>query len=146
MSPEFTVRIDNWPAVREAACRVRYAVFVEEQQVPPEIELDEWDAASEHAIATDAGGRVIATGRLLPDGHIGRMAVLRDWRGRGVGAAVLATLLARATELGMPNAILNAQTHARSFYARFGFTQTGSEFMEADIPHVAMTRRLDVRK
>ncbi|NJN40711.1 MAG: GNAT family N-acetyltransferase [Gammaproteobacteria bacterium] len=146
MSRDFSVRIESWPAAREAACRVRYTVFVEEQQVPPEIELDEWDAASEHAIATDASGRAIATGRLLPDGHIGRMAVLRDWRGCGVGAAVLAALLARAGELGIRDAILNAQTHARGFYARFGFAQTGAEFMEAGIPHITMALRLDARK
>ena len=145
MSPEFSVRIEKWPTAREAACHVRFVVFVEEQQVSPEIELDEWDAASDHAIATDASGRAIATGRLLPDGHIGRMAVLRDWRGHGVGAAVLAALLERATELGMQHAILNAQTHARGFYARFGFTQTGAEFMEAGIPHVGMVLRLDAR-
>ncbi|MGB8437088.1 MAG: GNAT family N-acetyltransferase [Burkholderiales bacterium] len=118
-------------------------MFVEEQSVPPEIELDEWDSVSDHALATDDTGRVIATGRLLPDGHIGRMAVLKPWRGKGVGATILAALLARAAERRMPCVMLNAQTHARGFYARFGFTQVGAEFMEAGIPHVAMERRLD---
>lgn len=124
---------------------MRFAVFVEEQGVPAEIELDEWDAASEHAIAADAAGRPIATGRLLPDGHVGRMAVLPNWRGRGVGAAVLEALLARAVARGMERAVLNAQTQAREFYARFGFTQVGDEFMEAGIPHVTMARRLKER-
>lgn len=111
--------------------------------MPPDIELDEWDAASDHAIATDDRGLVIATGRLLPDGHVGRMAVLLEWRGQGVGAAVLAALVTRASERGMRRVILNAQTHARGFYARFGFAQIGAEFMEAGIPHVAMEQRLD---
>ena len=124
---------------------MRFAVFVEEQGVPAEIELDEWDAASEHAIAADAAGRPIATGRLLPDGHVGRMAVLPNWRGRGVGAAVLEALLARAVARGMERAVLNAQTQAREFYARFGFTQVSDEFMEAGIPHVTMERRLGER-
>lgn len=122
---------------------MRFAVFVEEQGVPPEIELDEWDAASDHALAIDETGRTIATGRLLADGHVGRMAVLREWRGRGVGAAVLEALLARARDRGMKRAVLNAQTHAQGFYARFGFTRIGAEFMEAGIPHVSMERHLD---
>jgi len=124
---------------------VRFAVFVEEQGVPAEIELDEWDAPSEHAIAVDVAGRPIATGRLLPDGHVARMAVLPNWRGRGVGAAVLDALLARAVARGMERAVLNAQTQAREFYARFGFIQVSDEFMEAGIPHVTMERRLGER-
>jgi hypothetical protein len=143
MQPSCAVRILSWADAREDAGRVRFAVFVEEQCVPPEIELDEWDSASDHALATDDTGRVIATGRLLPDGHIGRMAVLQQWRGQGVGAKILATLLGRAAERGMKCVMLNAQTQARGFYARFGFTQVGAEFMEAGIPHVAMERRLD---
>lgn len=145
MASAYSVRILSWADAREAACRVRFAVFVEEQRVPPDIELDEWDAASDHALATDEAGRTIATGRLLPDGHVGRMAVLQDWRGRGVGAAIMAALLARATERGMKRLVLNAQIHARDFYARFGFTQFGAEFVEAGIPHVAMELRLDGR-
>jgi hypothetical protein len=143
MQPSCAVRILSWADAREDAGRVRFAVFVEEQCVPPEIELDEWDSASDHALATDDTGRVIATGRLLPDGHIGRMAVLQQWRGQGVGAKILATLLGRAAERGMKCVMLNAQTQARGFYVRFGFTQVGAEFMEAGIPHVAMERRLD---
>ncbi len=143
MQSSCSVRILSWADAREDACSVRFTVFVEEQCVPPEIELDEWDSASDHALVTDDTGRVIATGRLLPDGHIGRMAVLREWRGQGVGAAILAVLLARAAERGMTCVALNAQTHARGFYAKFGFTQIGAEFMEAGIPHVAMERRLD---
>ena len=141
---DFSVRILGWQDAREEACRVRFVVFVEEQHVPPEIELDEWDDASDHALAIDATGRTIATGRLLPDGHVGRMAVLPAWRGLGVGAAVLEALIARAAERGLARVVLNAQTQARGFYARFGFAQRGEEFMEAGIPHVVMERRLDI--
>jgi len=145
MSRHFSVRIESWSTAREEACRIRFAVFVAEQQVPPEIELDEWDADSDHALATDEFGRTIATGRLLLDGHIGRMAVLREWRGQGAGAAILMALLSRATERGMERVVLNAQTHACGFYARFGFTQFGDEFMEAGIPHVEMELHIGPR-
>jgi predicted GNAT family N-acyltransferase len=141
MSTAYSVRIMSWETAREAACRIRFAVFVEEQRVPPEIELDEWDEASDHVIAVDAAGQAIATARLLPDGHIGRMAVVPPWRGRGVGAAMLEALVTRARARGFTRLLLNAQTQARGFYARSGFAQVGEEFMEAGIPHVVMERR-----
>jgi predicted GNAT family N-acyltransferase len=121
---------------------VREAVFVVEQGVPPEIERDDWDSRCDHALAIDSAGRVVGTGRLLPDGHIGRMAVLADCRGRGVGGLILAALVARAGERGMRRVVLNAQTHAAPFYARHGFVALGAEFVEAGIPHVAMARAL----
>jgi predicted GNAT family N-acyltransferase len=132
----------SWSDAAPKATRIRELVFVREQAVPPEIELDEWDACSDHALAFAPDGAAIGTGRLLPDGHIGRMAVLREWRGRGVGAALMTALLDRAAIRGMRRVLLNAQTHAAPFYARFGFTAFGSEFMEAGIPHVAMERAL----
>jgi len=122
--------------------RVREAVFVVEQGVPLEIERDDWDPRSDHALAVAADGRVVGTGRLLPDGHIGRMAVLPGWRKRGVGARILNALMERARERGIKRIVLNAQTHAAPFYVRHGFVAFGDEFMEAGIPHVAMAREL----
>jgi predicted GNAT family N-acyltransferase len=142
MNDPISIRILVWPDARTSAMGVREAVFVVEQGVPAEIELDEWDPESEHALAFAPGGRVVGTGRLLPDGHIGRMAVLRDWRGRGVGGAILTALVDRAAVRGMRRLVLNAQTHAVPFYARHGFAAFGDEFMEAEIPHVAMAREL----
>src|SRR4249920_1757538 len=142
MTHPISIRILPWAAARVDAIRVREAVFVVEQRVPAEIELDEWDPQSDHALAVEPGGDVVGTGRLLPDGHVGRMAVLRDWRGRGVGGTILAALVGRAAERGMTRLVLNAQTHAVPFYARYGFAVFGDEFMEADIPHVAMARDL----
>jgi predicted GNAT family N-acyltransferase len=142
MIDAISIRIVSWPDARTDAMRVREAVFVVEQGVPPEIELDEWDPQCDHAVAFAPHGRVVGTGRLLPDGHIGRMAVLREWRGRGVGSAILAALVERAAARGMKRLVLNAQTHAAPFYARHGFVAFGDEFMEADIPHVAMARDL----
>ncbi|MCX7891812.1 MAG: GNAT family N-acetyltransferase [Burkholderiales bacterium] len=138
----FAVRILPWAVARPGARAVREAVFVREQGVPIELEWDELDASCEHALATDAGGAVIGTGRLLPDGRIGRMAVLAEWRGLGVGAAILAALVARALERDMRRVTLHAQTHAAGFYAKLGFTTIGETFMEAGIPHVAMAREL----
>lgn len=137
----FAVRRADWNADRERLRQVREAVFVREQQVPLELEWDEMDEVCLHVLA-EAEGRPIGTGRLLPDGHIGRMAVLAPWRGRGVGMALLQELLAEALERGMPGVALNAQVHARAFYERQGFRAQGDEFMEAGIPHVRMYRPL----
>jgi len=135
------LRLADWDSLREHARAVRYAVFVVEQRVPVELEWDEMDAVSWHAVAYDAAGNPIGTGRLLPDGHIGRMAVLKSSRGAGVGGAILEGLVCKAAELGYGELVLNSQTAAMPFYARFGFTPEGEEFMEAGIPHRAMRRK-----
>jgi predicted GNAT family N-acyltransferase len=142
MIDAISIRIVPWPEARQDAMSVREAVFVVEQGVPAEIELDEWDPQCDHALAFEPGGRAVGTGRLLPDGHIGRIAVLREWRGRGVGGAILAALIDRAVARGMRRIVLNAQTHAVPFYARYGFAPFGDEFVEAEIPHIAMAREL----
>jgi predicted GNAT family N-acyltransferase len=121
---------------------VRRAVFIEEQAIPEDMEWDEFDAVCRHAIAEDANGNAVGCGRLLPDGHIGRMAVLRDWRGRGVGAALLVHLMDLARSRGHSRAILEAQTRAMPFYVRHGFAAAGDEYLEAGIPHRTMTRAL----
>lgn len=142
MNTRVHVRILPWSDARAEARRIRETVFVAEQGVPSDIELDDWDERCEHALAYDAGGRAVGTGRLLPDGHIGRMAVLREARGQGVGGRVLEALIERARERGMRRVALNAQTHAAPFYARYGFAVVGETFMEAGIAHVAMERDL----
>jgi predicted GNAT family N-acyltransferase len=137
-----TIRLARWSEVRDVARAIRYTVFVEEQGVPVELEWDEWDEPSWHALAVADDGTALATGRLLPDGHIGRMAVMKTARGTGVGAKVLDALIAKAIELGYAELVLNAQTHAAPFYLRAGFTQVGDAFEEAGIPHVEMRRHL----
>ncbi|NWK44395.1 GNAT family N-acetyltransferase [Ralstonia pickettii] len=136
------VVVARWDAVREEARAIRYDVFVIEQGVPVELEWDEWDDQCWHALAHDTAGRAVATGRLLPDGHIGRMAVRKEARGTGVGARVLEALIDKALSLGYRELILNAQTHAMPFYARAGFAAEGEEFEEAGIPHRTMRRVL----
>ena len=121
MPAPFTIRIMTWAEALPLARPVREKVFVEEQKVSREDEWDDWDEPSDHAVALDAGGNPVGTARLLPDGRIGRMAVLKEWRGKRVGAA-----------------LLHAQTHAAGFYRKFGFSERGGEFLEAGIPHVEM--------
>ena len=137
------VRIElmSWEQARADASPIRFTVFCEEQGVAREIELDEQDALSIHAVAYE-DGKPVATGRLLPDGHIGRMAVLKDWRGRGIGGLMLARLIERAKERGDREVVLSAQIHAAAFYAEHGFVAHGEEYMEAGIRHQEMRRRL----
>jgi predicted GNAT family N-acyltransferase len=137
------LRIDlmPWSKAREEASRIRFAVFVEEQRVPREIELDARDAECIHALAR-LDGRAVGTGRLLPDAHIGRMAVLKECRAMGVGSRILESLVQRARERGDREVVLSAQVHALAFYARHGFSAFGEAYEEAGIPHQDMRRRL----
>ena len=134
-------QIMGWEEARAEAGPIRFVVFVDEQKVPVEMELDEHDAVCVHVIARSEG-RAVGTGRLLPDGHIGRMAVLKAWRGRGVGAAMLNALVGAARERGDKDVVLSAQTHARGFYMKFGFSSEGPEYPDAGIPHQAMRKKL----
>jgi predicted GNAT family N-acyltransferase len=138
VSEQFRVRVTDWGSDAPALQFVRRTVFIDEQRVPENLEWDAIDTACVHALAEDAHGAPIGCGRLLPDGHIGRMAVLAAWRGRGVGAALLTTLVQRARERGDVRVVLNAQTQAMPFYARHGFAPEGPPFEEAGIPHQAM--------
>jgi len=117
---------------------VRDAVFVQEQRVPVEIERDALDPACHHVIARDGEGRPIGTGRLTPDGRIGRMAVLPEWRNRRVGEALLKALLAQARELRWNEVTLHAQVPAMALYARQGFLPYGDRFVEAGLDHQSM--------
>lgn len=135
------VELLSWDEARAHAAPIRFTVFVEEQGVPAEIELDEHDAACVHAVAFD-GERAVGTGRLLPDGHIGRMAVLREFRNQGVGAGMLQRLVETAREQGFAEVALSAQIRAANFYRRHGFFEEGPEYMEAGIRHQAMRRKL----
>jgi predicted GNAT family N-acyltransferase len=131
----------TWREARDQLSAVRRAVFVVEQCVPEDLEWDEHDPDAVHVLASNAARTPIGTGRLLPDGRIGRMAVLSVWRGRGIGSAILQSLLDAARELGYMELKLHAQTHALDFYAKHGFAAAGDEFIEAGIPHRAMFLR-----
>ena len=130
---------------RRAAYAVRVRVFVQEQGVPYEEELDVEDKRATHAIAIlDEKG--VGTGRLVRDGageaRVGRMAVDADWWGRGIGGRILEALEEAARGLGMAEAVLHAQTYVRGFYAGHGYVEEGEVFREVGIEHVRMRKRL----
>ena len=136
------IELMPWESARAEASRIRFRVFVEEQGVPRAIELDELDPVCVHALAYDDGGIPIGTGRLLPDAHIGRMAVLEQWRRRGVGSRILESLIEKARARGDREILLSAQVHAVEFYRAHGFQPVGEIYEEAGIPHRNMRRAL----
>jgi predicted GNAT family N-acyltransferase len=135
------IELMPWESARAQASAIRLAVFVEEQGVPREIEMDEIDAQCVHALAFE-DGKAVGTGRLLPDGHIGRMAILKPWRGRGIGSAILHRLIEAARRRGDREVMLSAQVHAVEFYRAHGFETEGEVYEEAGIAHQAMIRAL----
>ncbi|MGJ7615311.1 MULTISPECIES: YbgC/FadM family acyl-CoA thioesterase [unclassified Variovorax] len=141
-----TVETGEWAALGEGAGALRRAVFIEEQNIPESLEWDAHDPVVLHAVARNRLGQVIATGRLLhaEDGvsHIGRMAVHRNLRSGGHGAAVVRVLEEAAQARGDREVALNAQRSAERFYARLGYAVHGEGFEEAGIPHIEMRRAL----
>jgi predicted GNAT family N-acyltransferase len=140
---QYDIRFGDWSTLNADAKAIRFEVFVEEQKVPAELEMDHMDAVCLHAVAYDAAGIPVGTGRLLPDGHIGRMAVRKSGRGTGVGGALLQGLMAQAKARGDRQVVLSSQSHAAPFYERHGFTIEGDEFFEAGIAHINMQYNFD---
>jgi len=136
------IRTGAWAEHQAAAQAIRYAVFVIEQKIPAELEWDEMDAQCLHAVAYDENGISLGTGRLLPDGHVGRMAVKKNARSLGVGGSLLNALVELARVRGDKRVMLNAQASAEAFYAAHGFARDGAEFMEAGIAHISMAKDL----
>jgi predicted GNAT family N-acyltransferase len=136
----FNVEIAEWSREdqRTALLDLRGIVFIQEQGVPEPRERDGLDPDCQHVLARDEAGRPIGCGRLTPAHKIGRMAVLQEWRGRGVGVALLRELIARARSQGWPDVALDAQVSAIGFYERAGFIAHGEEFEDAGLAHRAM--------
>ncbi|MGW0420400.1 GNAT family N-acetyltransferase [Streptomyces sp. NPDC003015] len=151
----YAVRVAEDPADREACFAVRKEVFVGEQGVPEDIEYDAYDAVAVHVLAVREDGVPLGTGRLLfgeaaagktggdaSVGSLGRLAVTREARGLGVGAALVRAVEEAARARGLAAVDLHAQTHALGFYERLGYVAYGLEFPDAGIPHRAMRRVL----
>ena len=142
---DLTIKLVDTETEMEGALGVRFRVFVSEQQVPMEEELDEIAASATHAIAIH-NGQVIATGRVFyrdedSAARIGRMAVDSDWRRHGIGGRLLKFLEQEATKQGVTTYVLNAQVYVKDFYAANGYEERGEEFLEADIVHILMRKQ-----
>lgn len=141
MSAEFQVLQVTWESHAPQLTAIRQEVFVEEQEVDPAFEWDEIDAVAVHLLAL-SGDQPIGCGRIIDFKKIGRMAVIKPWRGRGVGQALLDKAIAICQEAGGELVKLTAQTHAITFYAQAGFVATSGVYQDANIPHVDMQLQL----
>lgn len=141
----FTIEQTDWTRDAARLGAIRRHVFIDEQGVPEDLEWDAADATATHFLALTIEGQPVGCARLLPDGHIGRMAVLPDWRGQGVGRALLSVALATARRKGLALIRLSAQAQAVHFYLQAGFTVVGDLYQEAGIPHVTMQKSLSDR-
>ena len=121
---------------------IREAVFIREQGVPAELEWDGLDEGARHALALSHQGNAIGCGRMFANGHIGRIAVLPQWRKQKVGTAIMEALLDYARAQDYKQVDVDAQTHAVPFYHSFGFSEQGKEFLDAGLPHIKMTLKL----
>lgn len=133
------VRLADWHKDNADIRRIREAVFIAEQCVPPELEWDADDDSAVHFLAME-GDYAIGTARLLTDGQIGRVSVLKDWRGLKVGDALMQAIIVEAQNRDLKQQMLSAQVQATPFYERLGFKVVSEEFLEAGIPHVDMVR------
>ena len=133
------VRIADWHKDNADLRRIRERVFIDEQGVSPEQEWDSLDAGAIHFLAEE-DDFAMGTARLLPDGCIGRVSVLKEWRGLKVGEALMNAAIAEAERRGLKQQTLTAQVHAARFYERLGFKPVSDEFIEAGIPHIDMLR------
>jgi predicted GNAT family N-acyltransferase len=131
----------KWQDMESHLRRIRTTVFIEEQNVPEEMEWDEYDETCTHVIV-EINGDYVATGRLLEVGQIGRMAVLKSYREMGIGSKVLEKLLSIAKSIGMKTIFLNAQLDAIGFYRKYGFEEEGNIFDDAGILHRKMKKML----
>lgn len=140
------VAVGDWVALSEGARAVRHAVFVREQQIPLALEQDNADATAIHVAVRNRLGMTVATGRLLQAepgvGKIGRLAVTRVLRGRGLGLVALQALMKAAAERGDHEVMLHAQSSAIDFYVKQGFVPRGDAFVEAGISHQEMVLNL----
>lgn len=140
--PPFTVSEARLPDDLPAIEAIRRQVFIEEQGIPARLEWDGQDTDCRHVLALTSRERAVGTGRLDPDGRIGRLAVLEPWRGQGIGSAILAALVGIARQRCYRKVSLHAQLGASGFYCKAGFREIGAPFVEAGIRHVNMEKSL----
>ena len=142
MNRKFTVSLVSWHDGEPLLKSVRKAVFIDEQSISPELEWDGLDEECRHALVLSSQGEAIGCGRMMADGHIGRIAVLPAWRKQKVGTAIMEALLGYARAHGYPQVDVDAQTYAVPFYQAFDFAPEGEVFQDAGLPHIKMRREL----
>jgi len=142
MGNPFTVSLVGWHDGEPLLKSIREAVFIREQGIPAELEWDGSDESCRHALALSHQGDAIGCGRMQPNGHIGRISVLPQWRKQKVGTAIMEALLDYARAHDYKQVDVDAQTYALPFYRSFGFSEQGDEFMDAGLPHIKMTMKL----
>jgi len=142
MKNNFTIRSATWNNDSAAIKAVRHAVFIQEQEVPEELESDQFDADSAYVLAEAKDGQAIGCARLQPNGKVTRIAVLEKWRRLGVGSEMLKELISMAKRRQQKTLYMHAQVQAKALYEAFEFKSSGDVFTEAGIEHVKMTRDL----
>jgi len=140
--PMLQAEAGDWAALAEPARALRAEVFIHEQGVPPELEWDDRDAQSRHVLLRNRLGMALGCGRVLPDGHVGRVAIARSMRGCGAGRVLMSALVAEAARAGHAEVEISAQVAAEGFYRRMGFVAEGETYQEAGLPHRHMRLRL----
>lgn len=138
MKDNFTIQNVSWQTHQSHLIQVRTQVFIQEQQVPIALEWDGLDERAQHLLAFDSDGLAIGCARLLGEGCIGRMAVIKAWRGLAVGTALLNEALSVYRQEGVQTITLSAQIHAKTFYEKSGFTVCSAPYLDANILHVDM--------
>lgn len=139
---KLTAKQGTWQQLDEACHQIRHKVFVEEQDIPAKDELDDKDATSEHFLLL-INERPVATARLTQDGHLGRLAVLKPLRGKGLAKKLLLRILEHCRRINLRQVHLNAQINAVNLYAQLGFKVNGEEYDEVGIIHVPMLLDFD---
>lgn len=139
MTTDFHIAFADWQTESRQLISVRTQVFVVEQQVPIELEVDEFDPVSQHIKAVSSGNQWLGAARLLPSHVVGRMCVLKPFRRCGIGSAIMQFIIDFARRQAIPSISLNAQISALAFYRRHGFIERGGPFVEAGIEHQQMT-------
>lgn len=144
ITPGLEIHVVDWQDKQDALKKIRKSVFIDEQHVPKELEWDGRDAECTQFLAT-VNATPVATARLTAEGQIGRMAVLKDFRGKGVGSQLLAAVIEQAKHTGHKQVFLHAQVSVIKFYQQHGFTAVGEIFIDAGIEHLSMKLVFDDR-
>ena len=142
MGNPFTVSLVSWHDGKPLLKSVREEVFIREQGVPAKLEWDGLDKGCRHALALSHNGNAIGCGRMMDNGHIGRIAVLPQWRKQKVGTAIMEAFLDYARTHDYPQVDVDAQVYAVPFYQGFDFIEQGEVFMDAGLPHIKMFLKL----